>query len=55
MAHLAFDYQPDHDFIAAQIEVDLAAETTSAVITPGHWTTHPRRHHFRPVRPGNTS
>ena len=33
MAHLAFDYQPDHDFIAA--------ETTSAVVIPGPWTTHP--------------
>ncbi|MDQ1178679.1 hypothetical protein [Rhodococcus sp. SORGH_AS_0301] len=41
MAHLAFDYQPDHDFIAAQIEADLAADTTSAVIIPGPGTTHP--------------
>ncbi|WP_328810597.1 hypothetical protein [Rhodococcus sp. NBC_00294] len=41
MAHLAFDYQPDHDFIAAQIEADLAAETIGAVVIPGPWTTHP--------------
>ncbi|WP_328814206.1 hypothetical protein [Rhodococcus sp. NBC_00297] len=41
MAHLAFDYQPDHDFIAAQIEADLAAETTSAVVVPGPWNIHP--------------
>ncbi|MBY6709190.1 MULTISPECIES: hypothetical protein [unclassified Rhodococcus (in: high G+C Gram-positive bacteria)] len=41
MAHLAFDHQPDHDFIAAQIEADLAAETTSAVVIHGPWTTHP--------------
>ena len=41
MAHLAFDYQPDHDFIAAQIEADLAAETTRAVVIPGPWSTPP--------------
>ncbi|MBY6687492.1 hypothetical protein HQ305_19860 [Rhodococcus sp. BP-149] len=41
MAHLAFDYQPDHDFIAAQIEADLAAETTDAVVIPGPWSVHP--------------
>ncbi|WP_156148918.1 hypothetical protein [Rhodococcus sp. MEB064] len=41
MAHLAFDYQPDHDFIAAQIEADLAADTASAVVIPGPWSTHP--------------
>ena len=41
MAHLAFDYQPDHDFIAAQIDADLAADTAGAVIIPDPWTTHP--------------
>lgn len=41
MAHLAFDYHPDHDYIAAQIEADLAAETTGAVVIPGPWSVHP--------------
>ena len=33
MAHLTFDYRPDHDFIAAQIEADLDAETAIAAVT----------------------
>ena len=44
MAHLAFDYQPDHDFIAAQIEADLAAENTSAVVVSGPWVMNPTAH-----------
>ncbi|MFC7962848.1 hypothetical protein [Rhodococcoides kroppenstedtii] len=40
MAHFAFHYQSDHDFIA-EIEAALAGEATSAVVIPGPWTTHP--------------
>lgn len=41
MAHLAFDYHLDHDFIAAQIEAGLAAENSTATVIPGPWATHP--------------
>ena len=34
MAHLAFDYQPDHDFIAAQIDEELAAIRAAAEENP---------------------